>query len=410
MPTKKYGKCYIKATTPLKTPLPISGMVKVKPIRYVQERNITYPVINIYNYMAMKVIVLESITLNPNSIMEATLLSVPMVQRHSSFAEEAEYIPFEEVREEEKVSIKSNVNFLEANTSEISIEELTSQCVVPTWANQELTISHQDFIHTVCEAAQTMFSGETINEPAIRVSHIVRGRVPSALGKKASELLESEKTQFYQRLAFAFTIPTIHEKVNGQKLELCIGGVRNYSDLNLYRANKGIEKFSVFIGWRVNICSNQVLTGDGVKLSLEVMNLNDLYKAILELFYNFNPAREIHLMQTLSQSYLTETQFAQIVGRMRLYQALPNGYQKAVPRLLITDSQINNVCRDYFTNPNFGAKGNTISMFDFHNLLTEANKSSYIDTYLQRAVNATEVAVGINNALHGDTKYAWFLG
>ena len=352
-------------------------------------RNITYPVINIYNYMTMKVIVLESITLNPNSIMEATLLSVPMVQNHSSFAEEAEYVPFEEVREEEKVSIKSNVNFLEANTSEISIEELTSQCVVPTWANQELTISHQDFIHTVHEA---------------------RGRVPSALGKKASELLESEKTQFYQRLAFAFTIPTIHEKVNGQKLELCIGGVRNYSDLNLYRANKGIEKFSVFIGWRVNICSNQVLTGDGVKLQLEVMNLNDLYKAVLELFYNFNPAREIHLMQTLSQSYLTETQFAQIVGRMRLYQALPNGYQRSVPRLLITDSQINNVCRDYFTNPNFGAKGNTISMFDFHNLLTEANKSSYIDTYLQRAVNATEVAVGINNALHGDTKYAWFLG
>ena len=235
-------------------------------------------------------------------------------------------------------------------------------------------------------------------------------RVPSALGKKASELLESEKTQFYQRLAFAFTIPTIHEKVNGQKLELCIGGVRNYSDLNLYRANKGMEKFSVFIGWRVNICSNQVLTGDGVKLQLEVMNLNDLYRAVLELFYNFNPAREIHLMQTLSQSYLTETQFAQIVGRMRLYQALPNGYQRSVPRLLITDSQINNVCRDYFTNPNFGAKGNTISMFDFHNLLTEANKSSYIDTYLQRAVNATEVAVGINNALHGDTKYAWFLG
>ena len=410
MPTKKYGKCYIQATTPLKTPLPISEMVKVKPIQYVQERNITYPVINIYNYMAMKVIVLESITLNPNSIMEATLLSVPMVQNHSSFAEEAEYVNFEEVREEEKVSVKSNVNFLEANTSEISIEELTSQCVVPTWANQELTISHQDFIHTVFEAAQTMFSGEKINEPAIRVSHIVRGRVPSALGKRASELLESEKTQFYQRLAFAFTIPTIHEKVNGQKLELCIGGVRNYSDLNLYRANKGIEKFSVFIGWRVNVCSNQVLTGDGVKLSLEVMNLNDLYKAVLELFYNFNPAREIHLMQTLSQSYLTETQFAQIVGRMRLYQALPNGYQKAVPRLLITDSQINNVCRDYFTNPNFGAKGNTISMFDFHNLLTEANKSSYIDTYLQRAVNATEVAVGINNALHGDTKYAWFLG
>ena len=329
--------------------------------------------------------------------METTLSTVPMVYNPA----------FAEAREEKQ---PSNVHFLEANTSEISLEELTSQCVVPTWANQELTISHQDFIHTVHEAANTIFSGETVNEPAIRVSHIVRGRIPSALGKKASELLECEKTQFYQRLAFAFTIPTIHEKVSGQKLELCIGGVRNYSDLNLYRASKGVEKFSIFIGWRVRVCSNQVLTGDGVKLQIEVMNLNDLYKAALELFYNFNPAMEIHLMQTLSQSYLTETQFAQIVGRMRLYQALPNGYQRNIPRLLITDSQINNVCRDYFGNPDFGAKDNTISMFDFHNLLTASNKSSYIDTYLQRAVNATEVAVGINNALHGDTRYAWFLG
>ena len=333
--------------------------------------------------------------------METTLLTVKEQKGYLM----DKYVPFEEV----KVS-SSNVNFLEANTSAITIEELSEKCVVPTWANQELTISHQDFINTIHEATCNMFAGETVRKPEIRVSHIVRGRVPSALGKKASELLESEKTQFYQRLAFAFTIPSIHENVSGQKLELCIGGVRNYSDLNLYRANKGVEKFSIFIGWRVNVCSNQVLTGDGVRLSLEVMNLNDLYKNALEMFYNFNPAKEIHLMQTLSQSYLTETQLAQIVGRMRLYQALPNGYQRRIPKLLITDSQINNVCRDYYTNPDFGAKDNTISLFDFHNLLTESNKSSYIDTYLQRAVNATEVATGINNALHGDTKYAWFLG
>jgi hypothetical protein len=49
-------------------------------------------------------------------------------------------------------------------------------------------------------------------------------------------------------------------------------------------------------------------------------------------------------------------------------------------------------------------------MFDFHNLLTQSNKSSYIDSYISRAVNATEVATGINNALHGDEKYSWFLG
>ena len=260
------------------------------------------------------------------------------------------------------------------------------------------------------DAACNVFAGETINNPEIRVSHIVRGRIPSALGKRSSELLDSEKTQFYQRLAFAFTIPSLHECIDGQRLELCIGGVRNYSDLNLYRANRGMEKFSIFIGWRMNVCSNQVLTGDGVRLNIEVMSLHDLYKAVLDLFYNFNLEKDIQLLHSLTQTRLTESQFAQIVGRMRLYQALPSYLQREIPKLLITDSQINNVCRDYYNNPNFGHKDNTISLFDFHNLLTEANKSSYIDSYVQRGINATEITVGIGKALQGDSEYSWFLG
>ena len=306
---------------------------------------------------------------------------------------------------------KCGISFLEANTDSISMEDLANKCVVPTWANQELTIAHQDFISCVHEAASDFYRGERLNMPDIRVSHIVRGRIPQALGKKASELLECEKTQFYQRLAFAFTIPTIVETVRGERLELCIGGVRNYSDLNLYRATKGIEKFSVFVGWRVRICSNQVLTGEGVKFNIEVTNTSELYRHVLELFHSFNPAKEIHLLQSLSDTYLTETQFAQIVGRMRMYQALSPGRQKQIPRLLITDSQINSVCRDFYSNEHFGVKDNAISLFDFHNLLTESNKSSYIDTYLNRAVNATEVSVGLNNVMQGlDNRYAWFLG
>lgn len=311
---------------------------------------------------------------------------------------------------EETPKVAESVSFLDANTNAISLEELANSCVVPTWGNQELTISHQEFINCVWDAAKDFYCGQRVNTPEVRVSHIVRGRTPNALGKKAFELLECEKTQFYQRMAFAFTIPTIYETLNGQKMELCVGGCRNYSDLNLYRQTKGTEKFSVFVGWRMKICSNQILTGNGVKLSFEVMNLRDLYKTVMDLFNGFLPAKDIHLMQTLSNTYMTESQFAQIIGRMRLYQALPNNVQKRIPKLLITDSQINNVCRDYYHNEVFGVKDNQISMFDFHNLLTESNKSSYIDSYLQRAVNATEIAVGINNALHGDNKYSWFIG
>ena len=318
------------------------------------------------------------------------------------FAETVEIIVDEPTR--------SAVNFLEANTEAITIEELATKCVVPTWANMESTIAHQDFINCVHEAAKDFYHGESVTTPDVRVSHIVRSRVPSAAGKKASELLECEKTQFYQRLAFAFTIPTIWETVRGEKLELCVGGVRNYSDLNLYRASKGLEKFSVFVGWRVVICSNQVLTGEGVKFNMEVSNINELYRNVLELLHSFNPAKDIHLLHALSETFLTETQFAQVVGRMRMFQALPSAQQKRMPQLLITDSQINSVCRDFYRSEHFGMKDNAISLFDFHNLLTESNKSSYVDTYLHRAVNATEVSVGLNNVMQGiDNKYAWFL-
>jgi hypothetical protein len=140
------------------------------------------------------------------------------------------------------------------------------------------------------------------------------------------------------------------------------------------------------------------------------MSLRDLYKITMDLFSSFVPAKDIYLMQTLSNTYLSESRFAQIVGRFRMYQALPNNVQRGIPKLLITDSQINSVCREFYHNETFGVKDNQISMFDFHNLLTQSNKSSYIDSYISRAVNATEVATGINNALHGDEKYSWFIG
>lgn len=79
------------------------------------------------------------------------------------FAEEATII---------EETAKPNITFLEANTDSITLEELTNKCVVPTWANQELTIAHQDFISCVHEAASTFYAGEKVSFPEIRVSHI----------------------------------------------------------------------------------------------------------------------------------------------------------------------------------------------------------------------------------------------
>ena len=106
-------------------------------------------------------------------------------------------------------------------------------------------------------------------------------------------------------------------------------------------------------------------------------------------------------MQSLGNTSMTEHQFCQLLGRMRLYQSLPQGYQKDIPKMLLTDTQVNNVAKAYINDENFGSLGNDLS--------TGANKSSYIDSFLDRAYNATELATGICSALHGDDKYQWFL-
>ena len=114
-------------------------------------------------------------------------------------------------------------------------------------------------------------------------------------------------------------------------------------------------------------------------------------------------------MREFGNHSLTQHQFAQILGKMRLYQSLPSINQRKLPPMLMTDSQINQVARAYVNDENFYGYGRELSMWRFYNLLTGSNKSSYIDSFLDRSLNATEMAVGINAALHGDEHYKWFI-
>ena len=81
------------------------------------------------------------------------------------------------------------------------------------------------------------------------------------------------------------------------------------------------------------------------KDDIKVMGTKELFKATLELLNNFNAAKNIHMMQSLGDTCLNEHQFVTLLGRMRLYQCLPQGYQKAIPRMLLTDTQVNSVAK-----------------------------------------------------------------
>ena len=79
--------------------------------------------------------------------------------------------------------------------------------------------------------------------------------------------------------------------------------------------------------------------------------------------------------------------------------------------MLMTDTQASIVAKSFYNDDNFSLPDNQeeISMWNVYNLLTGANKSSYIDNFLDRAYNATQFADGLNKALHGECEYSWFI-
>ena len=276
--------------------------------------------------------------------------------------------------------------FIEANTKEVTIQHLREECVVPVFSkDNEITISHPSFIETVWEAANQIFPNERIEEPAIRVSHVIKGRTPEAIHKPVKDLM-------------------------GNRLNLTIGGIRAYNHENLY-SKKGTEKFKVFIGFKNLVCCNMCVSTDGYKSELKVMSTADLFSSVMRLFQEYNIAKHLYYMSAYKDSYMTESQFAQFLGKSRLYQYLPIEQKKRLPQMLMTDTQIGLVAKAYYNDDNFALPENqsAISMWNVYNLLTGANKSSYIDNFLDRSLNATQLTEGLNKALYGENEYSWFI-
>ena len=305
--------------------------------------------------------------------------------------------------------ITSDVHFMAANTDVISIDELQKKHTIPVFAkDNESTISHQEFISTIQYVTEQIFGGEQILNPAIRVSHPIKGRIPSAVGKPAKELLEHEKTIYYERMAFAVEIPSISGNVADNGLNLTIGGVRAYNLENLY-SRKTEERFKLFIGFKNSVCCNLCVSTDGFKSDVKVRTVAELAKAAYNLFGEFNVYREIEKYSNLPETVITESQFAQIIGRARMFQNMPYKEKKELPHFPLSDGQVNLVVKDYYSDDSFCRNdlGN-INLWKLYNLFTDANKMSYIDSFLDRNVGCQQFVNGLNESI-GLNKYHWFV-
>lgn len=243
--------------------------------------------------------------------------------------------------------------FIQANTKEIELEHLKNDCIIPVFSkDNEKTIAHQEFIDVVINAVKKAFPQQIISKPEIRVSHQIKGRTPDAIHLNVKDLLNHQKTIYYERMAFIIRIPSIKDVINGNELSLTIGGVRSYNLENLYN-KKSFEKFKFFIGFQNKVCCNLCVSTDGFLSELRVTSTQELYTKILKVIQNYNAELHLKEMKELTQDFLSEHQFAQLIGRSRLYQHLDKAEKSQIPVLNFNDSHINLMAKDYYEDKNF---------------------------------------------------------
>lgn len=302
-------------------------------------------------------------------------------------------------------------SFIEANTEEVSLQELSDEHIIPVFtATNEPLISHHEFIETTYLTVKNWFQDERVLNPSIRVSHPIKGRTPEAKYKKAHELMPWEQTLYYERMMFCIEIPSISREVNGNSITLTIGGVKAYNNDNIHgKRTNGEQHFQLFIGFKNLVCCNLCVSTDGVKSSFKVRSLEELGELIYELLESFNIESSIDKLRRMGSYRITESEFAQLIGKCRMYRYAPFKESVTSFKMEYGDQQINNIVKDYYHDVNFkqNDKG-SIDLWRLYNLFTGSNKSSYVDSFLLKSVNALEFMDEILIHLNGE-KVSWYL-
>lgn len=312
-------------------------------------------------------------------------------------------------RETERTDSKHN-SFIEANTVEVTLDEIKRNHIIPVFVkDNETLISHTDFIEAASTLAADVFHGEQILYPQVRVSHPIKGRIPEAKDKPANQLHEFEKTLFYERMAFVIEVPSVQTVIDGNTLSLTIGGVKSYSTDNLYSRSVSDQHFKIFIGFQNKVCTNMCVWTDGYMDDVKVKSVGMLKGAIRTLLEGYNQSFHLNHLNKLTEYSITEQQFANLLGCCRMYNHLPNDMKADIPQMLFGEQQMSTVVKDFYKDESFCRDNNgNINLWRLYNLFTGANKSSYIDSFLDRSVNAYNFTEQIRWALEGKESN-WYL-
>lgn len=301
--------------------------------------------------------------------------------------------------------------FILGNTKEIGLTEL-GDMLTPVFSRDNVeTISHSEAISTVMDAVSTFFDGEDIKAPVVRVSHEMKLRNRFGMGKLVENLRPEDSDSYYQRMMAMIEIPSISHEINGSVCHLQVCIVRNYADCNLLGNSSQKQTMKCAIGFLNTVCTNGMLSTDGVNLSIKITNTADFYKYCIELFKQYNYKQHLDDIRRLNDTVVNVSTLAQFLGRARMATALPNSMKNelGLPDFILPEAQLNSMIRDYYTDENFGGFGRDITAYQLFMLLTNY-KNNYIDVTLERSINAYQCAQGIASAInHDDEAWSWFI-
>jgi hypothetical protein len=196
--------------------------------------------------------------------------------------------------------------------------------------------------------------------------------------------------------------------LNGNHGQLTITGIKPY-DKDVLTRSSNWQHFKVAVGFQVRVCLNLCMSVQGSMLDLKVKDIETLKQKVTELITGYSADQDIETFRRFSNYGFNEDEYAQIIGKMRMYQYLPKDRQSAIGTLELPDTLVTQATKEFISGP-FQAQGGEVNAWQMYNHFTTATKNTDITEFLDRNVNCMEVVDGLCATKAGTrNKFSWYL-
>src|SRR5690606_8671671 len=92
---------------------------------------------------------------------------------------------------------------------------------------------------------------------------------------------------------------------------------------------------------------------DGFKSEIRASSHQELESKITEVIQSYKMSEHLKEMTKLLEDNLNEQQFAQLLGKVKLYNYLPKEEKALLPEVILNDNHFNTMAKDYYQDKSF---------------------------------------------------------